>query len=942
MATESPIRISEAADRWPSAKPSTRYRPSSAEMAIEGLGLFFKDQWLNNHEKDVIPSRCESAPPSMEGSISAIENVISHQNNPVKKFPTFSATSGNDQPSSSSYHGKFNESLGSWKTHHVFQATGSSGIGNAADAKFSDSSLQLPRNRLPAHEEESEDDVLFESGAAGKTGFLGYHNRSLGSMQEEFHHTSSPSNDQPRSLGNRALEKTIVSDTEPRVLNNTSSGVSIADKNAPRLDNMMQALSLNGREFGAVEVERESDLENTETEVMKNADLLRTSAAMESRKLNKTDQLISQNEVLQHQAAAHNSNASQVQGSYPQIMYPGMSHAYGGFNQFQYGSSSVSATDIQPTLQSSGFTPPLYATQALYMASTNPYYANLHQGGFFSPRYGMGGYNSNSGVPTPYLAGYSHEGAMPLVFNGAPYPTAGSPNGGSAAHAYDLQSQQKFYGQIGLPMPPTLPMQYFQSPVRDPYGAYAHFAQQTPRYASAVNQVGPKKGAENAGPSSDHKTQQLGGVGYNNLNPKTVNAPGHYYYYGSPTNAGPSVHFPPASAVSPVARAKTAAGTNFSGGATYNLSLSHSPSGNSNKANRQGQTWTDMNSYSLLEELKSGKGQRFELFDIAGHIVEFSVDQHGSRFIQQKLETCTVEEKSSVFKEVVPHASKLITDVFGNYVIQKLFEYGSPEQRKYLANQLEGQILPLSLQMYGCRVIQKALDVIDLDQKVRLVRELDGHVLRCVRDQNGNHVIQKCIESIPADNIQFIISSFRGQVATLSMHPYGCRVIQRVLEHCEDEALTQFIVNEILESVLTLAQDQYGNYVTQHVLARGKARERSEIIEKFSGSIAQLSQHKFASNVVEKCLEHSDAVTKEKLINEISGLGDGNDNLLVLMKDQYANYVVQKILDTCSIEQREMLLGLVKDHLPALKKYTYGKHIAARFEQLYGDEIQGQ
>ncbi|MCI01227.1 pumilio-like protein, partial [Trifolium medium] len=86
-----------------------------------------------------------------------------------------------------------------------------------------------------------------------------------------------------------------------------------------------------------------------------------------------------------------------------------------------------------------------------------------------------------------------------------------------------------------------------------------------------------------------------------------------------------------------------------------------------------------------------------------------SADQHGSRFIQQKLESCGVEEKALVFKEVLPHASKLMTDVFGNYVIQKFFEYGNPEQRRELADKLAGQILPLSLQMYGCRVIQKHL-----------------------------------------------------------------------------------------------------------------------------------------------------------------------------------------------------------------------------------------
>jgi hypothetical protein len=55
--------------------------------------------------------------------------------------------------------------------------------------------------------------------------------------------------------------------------------------------------------------------------------------------------------------------------------------------------------------------------------------------------------------------------------------------------------------------------------------------------------------------------------------------------------------------------------------------------------------------------------------DIYGHIVEFSGDQHGSRFIQQKLETATSEEKQGVFDEIVPdNALQLIQDVFGNYV----------------------------------------------------------------------------------------------------------------------------------------------------------------------------------------------------------------------------------------------------------------------------------
>ncbi|KAH6814149.1 pumilio 2 [Perilla frutescens var. frutescens] len=337
---------------------------------------------------------------------------------------------------------------------------------------------------------------------------------------------------------------------------------------------------------------------------------------------------------------------------------------------------------------------------------------------------------------------------------------------------------------------------------------------------------------------------------------------------------------------------------------------------------------------SLLEEFKSNKARCFELSEIAGHVVEFSADQYGSRFIQQKLETATTEEKNMVFQEIFPQALSLMTDVFGNYVIQKFFEHGMASQRRELAGKLLGHVLTLSLQMYGCRVIQKAIEVVDVDQKIKMVEELDGHVMRCVRDQNGNHVIQKCIECVPEEHIQFIVTTFFDQVVTLSTHPYGCRVIQRVLEHCMDEKTQSKVMEEILGSVSMLAQDQYGNYVVQHVLEHGKPHERSAIILELAGKIVQMSQQKFASNVVEKCLTFGDPSERQLLVNEMLGTTDENEPLQAMMKDQFANYVVQKVLETCSDQERELILSRIKVHLNALKKYTYGKHIVARVEKL--------
>ncbi|XP_063144107.1 pumilio homolog 1 isoform X14 [Rattus norvegicus] len=339
----------------------------------------------------------------------------------------------------------------------------------------------------------------------------------------------------------------------------------------------------------------------------------------------------------------------------------------------------------------------------------------------------------------------------------------------------------------------------------------------------------------------------------------------------------------------------------------------------------------------LLEDFRNNRYPNLQLREIAGHIMEFSQDQHGSRFIQLKLERATAAERQLVFNEILQAAYQLMVDVFGNYVIQKFFEFGSHEQKLALAERIRGHVLSLALQMYGCRVIQKALEFIPSDQQVinEMVRELDGHVLKCVKDQNGNHVVQKCIECVQPQSLQFIIDAFKGQVFALSTHPYGCRVIQRILEHClPDQTLP--ILEELHQHTEQLVQDQYGNYVIQHVLEHGRPEDKSKIVAEIRGNVLVLSQHKFASNVVEKCVTHASRTERAVLIDEVCTMNDGpHSALYTMMKDQYANYVVQKMIDVAEPGQRKIVMHKIRPHIATLRKYTYGKHILAKLEKYY-------
>ncbi|XWS28131.1 hypothetical protein CRYUN_Cryun25bG0039300 [Craigia yunnanensis] len=948
MATESPIRISEMSRKWPTHEEVAAFAASSTNVAAEELRLIQRGLRFHASGTEAVPNRSGSAPPSMEGSYLAIDNLISQQN-PTVNVNSASLNSALEKcqseeelradPAYLAYYcsnvnlnRRLPPSLISWGNQHLNRHIVRSG-NNQVLSSIDDSGirfLHFSKGSLSTHKEVAEDDrssqqssddliqrnSRFLSGQDAAS-LVGQHKESVNLVQENLPCTSLPVYNQSQPLSYEITEEVDHCDADSNSLLYLSIGAtntvtSTLDADIGLSSRAGQTTLPSSRSLSNPCTETTSSMPYLQKGVLHNRDIhlkdevivgncsssnvsvidtemkdlnistlhLRNSENLKNQEKKRYNY---QNSLLQRQGELQQpSNPFQVQTAKSQSTPQGVNGAYVGMDQFMQAPSKFSA-EVQPVLQSSGFTPPLYATAAGYMTTPGPIYPNVQAPGLHSPQYAVGGYGFNSSAVPPFIT-YPPHGGIPFVFDGSLSPNfnaqvPGNSSCGSIANEADMQHLNKFYGQFGYAVQSSfgdpLYMQCYQQPFGEAYGISGQYDPMARGsiVGSQNSAFDSQKGSSVAAYPEDQKIHHQRGGGSSNLHTgRGLMSP---HYLGNPQNMGILMQYPSASLASPVMPGSQVTGTSVPVGKNEIRFAAGSGVYSGWQGQRGFESFNDPKIYNFLEELKSGKGRRCELSDIVGHIVEFSADQHGSRFIQQKLENCSIEEKASVFKEVLPHASKLMTDVFGNYVIQKFFEYGSPEQRKELANKLFGQILNFSLQMYGCRVIQKALEVIDLEQKAQLVRELDGHVIRCVRDQNGNHVIQKCIESIPTEKIGFIISAFRGQVAILSTHPYGCRVIQRVLEHCTDEQQCQFIVDEILESVCALAQDQYGNYVTQ-----------------------------------------------------------------IMMKDQFANYVVQKIFETCTDNQRAILLSRIRLHAHALKKYTYGKHIVARFEQFLGEGNQ--
>lgn len=216
------------------------------------------------------------------------------------------------------------------------------------------------------------------------------------------------------------------------------------------------------------------------------------------------------------------------------------------------------------------------------------------------------------------------------------------------------------------------------------------------------------------------------GSSVNNNTEYNKRAPYSQYYSSNSNNPGPVGSGAPANTANYNLHTRSSPPTGKPGIAAHNNNA-RIMTGTGEKKHRGGYGRGRGNSGShgketgrsrLLEEFRNNRYPNLQLKELCNHIVEFSQDQHGSRFIQQKLERATTAEKQLVFNEIINSAYDLMTDVFGNYVIQKFFEFGSSEQKQLLAERVKGHVLPLALQMYGCRVIQKALESIPVEQQV--------------------------------------------------------------------------------------------------------------------------------------------------------------------------------------------------------------------------------
>jgi hypothetical protein len=386
-----------------------------------------------------------------------------------------------------------------------------------------------------------------------------------------------------------------------------------------------------------------------------------------------------------------------------------------------------------------------------------------------------------------------------------------------------------------------------------------------------------------------------------------------------------------------------------------------------------------------------------DIASVQGHIAYLCKDQDGSRLIQRLLDnpnsdTVVFEEVQT------DSLYDMVQDVFGNYVIQKLVDVASKPIIHSMMLELQPHLLELSLHTYGCRVIQKILHRSRVSDHLKWIADALTHsVVRCIMDQNGNHVIQKMIDAHPSW-CQTIVNEIIVKLDEVACHPYGCRVVQRLFEqftYLSDVPVASMndipvtvvaagaeksqqaagrgggrgggargrgamsasngsssvplplttipenlrrlvdllpIMGKVLYRTDEYVFNQYGNYAVQHAMLNAPPDLRSAFVQRLTPMLPKLAGSKFASNVAEKAL--TIATTAERGL-AIAVVCEGPlPPIVSMMQDAFANYVVQRLLDSGTQEQRNALAAAVAPWAATVSSSTFGRHLLSRMEKM--------
>ena len=287
---------------------------------------------------------------------------------------------------------------------------------------------------------------------------------------------------------------------------------------------------------------------------------------------------------------------------------------------------------------------------------------------------------------------------------------------------------------------------------------------------------------------------------------------------------------------------------------------------------------------------------------IKGKFLSIIKNHKGSKIFQKYLKSTHSDILHQIFVELRPNLEELITDPYANYFCKRFFTYLNQKDRIDFLKDIEKSMVKLSSNSIGTYPIQTIIEHVgSKNEKIIIVNALKDNVKELAVDPFGSHVLEKLLTCFEEEYVSFIYNYIVDNFLELANNNNGICIVKKILTFTHKKNIHDKLKIIVKENGLQLISHPYANFVIQIIVECWS--DYKDILALYDKKYYNLSLEKYASNVVERCIEKDEEI----LNNYIDEIIESN-RIYEVMRSNYGNYVIQKAIKLSKGENKKKLV----------------------------------
>ena len=311
---------------------------------------------------------------------------------------------------------------------------------------------------------------------------------------------------------------------------------------------------------------------------------------------------------------------------------------------------------------------------------------------------------------------------------------------------------------------------------------------------------------------------------------------------------------------------------------------------------------------------KTGKIDHYIYSLVKGAFLNIIKNQKGSKIFQKYLKTTHCDILHQIFIELKPNLEEIITDFYANYFCKRFFTFLNQKDRIDFLYVIEKSLVKLSSDGIGTYPIQTIIEHVgSKNEKNIIINSLKDSIKELSFDAFGTHVLEKLLACFEEEYVTFIYNYIVDNFLELANNSNGICIVKKLLSFTHKKNLHDKLKIIVKENALQLISHPFGNFVIQVVVECWN--DYNDILYLFDKKYYSLSLEKYASNVVERCIEKDENILNN-YIEEIINI----NKICEVMKSNYGNYVIQKAIKLAKGEYKKKLVYNAAKDINKLKE----------------------